>query len=429
MKNKFKHIKIFWLITYTLLVGFLLINIKTVGNVFQSILSVFMPFIYGFILAYILSFPYNFFNDRCFVKIGTKRKKLNVLKKPLSLVCSYILFFGIITFLIGILVPELSKSITKLVNDIPTYAQSIERFASDFIIMVREKFGYDLYDAENYNQIVNFLTGKDAQQFLQNFIQNLFPATLNIAEGFITGLYNWIIGIVVSIYMLSSKDKLCRQSRAVVVAYFKIETSKKILQVTDLCNKKCGKFIIGKIIDSAIIGVICFIGMTIFKFDYALLISVIVGVTNVIPFFGPFIGAIPCAFLLLLIDPIQSLWFVVFVIILQQFDGNILGPKILGETVGISGFWILFSVIVGGGLFGLPGMLLGVPVFAVIYTLIDDSVTKRLKKKRSAQAINDISLELDDLTEDISEQCSISESFDDSDDNIEENKNQQKEEE
>lgn len=436
MKNKFKHLKIFWLITYTLLVGFLLINIKYVAGVFQSVLAVFMPFIYGFILAYILSFPYNFFFNRCFYKIGVKRPKLLGLKKLLSLLCSYILCFGVVAFLIGILIPELSKSISNLINDIPMYAQSLKISANEFALMIKERFGYDLFDANNFNQLVNLLTGKDAQTFLKNFVDGAFPAAINFAEGFTTGLYNWIIGIVVSIYMLSSKEKLCRQCKALVVAFFSLKVSKKILQITDLCNKKCGKFIIGKIIDSLIIGVICFIGCTLFKFDYALLISVIVGVTNVIPFFGPFIGAIPCGFLLLLIDPMQCLWFVVFVVLLQQFDGNILGPKILGETVGISGFWILFSVIVGGGLFGLPGMLLGVPVFAVIYTLVDDSVTRRLKEKRSVQNLNYLSDKLDELESDISEQCeiteniqlpetedfddgSISESINDSDENIE----------
>lgn len=436
MKNKFKHLKIFWLITYTLLVGFLLINIKYVVGVFQSVLAVFMPFIYGFILAYILSFPYNFFFNRCFYKIGVKRPKLIGLKKLLSMLCSYILCFGVVAFLIGILIPELSKSISNLINDIPMYAQSLKISANEFALMIKERFGYDLFDANNFNQLVNFLTGKDAQTFLKNFVDGAFPAAINFAEGFTTGLYNWIIGIVVSIYMLSSKEKLCRQCKALVVAFFSLKVSKKILQITDLCNKKCGKFIIGKIIDSLIIGVICFIGCTLFKFDYALLISVIVGVTNVIPFFGPFIGAIPCGFLLLLIDPMQCLWFVVFVVLLQQFDGNILGPKILGETVGISGFWILFSVIVGGGLFGLPGMLLGVPVFAVIYTLVDDSVTRRLKEKRSVQNLNYLSDKLDELESDISEQCeiteniqlpetedfddgSISESINDSDENIE----------
>ncbi|MBQ2972050.1 MAG: AI-2E family transporter [Ruminococcus sp.] len=410
MKKKFSYLKVFWLITYTLIVAFLLINIKQVGTTLSNIFSVFMPFIYGFILAYILSFPYNFFYDRCFKKIGTKRKKLFRLKKPLALLISYLLCFGVVGLLVGFLIPELSKSIARLIDDIPIYAQSIQKWFDSLVIFVREQFGYDLYDENTYNEIVNFLTGKDAQDVFKNFISDAFPAALNFGKVFTTGLYNWIIGIVVSIYMLSSKEKLCRQARAVVVAYLPIKTSRRVLQITDLSNKKCGKFIIGKIIDSLIIGLICFIGLSIFKFDYALLISVIVGVTNVIPFFGPFIGAIPCAFLLLLIDPLQSFWFVVFVIILQQFDGNILGPKILGETVGISGFWILFSVIVGGGLFGLPGMLLGVPVFAVIYTLIDDGVTKRLKEKSSSSKINELSAELDALDDGISKQGSISES-------------------
>lgn len=386
MKKKFKYLKVLGIITYTLLIAFLLINIEQVSSVVQNVISVLMPFVYGFIIAYILSFPYNFFYNRCFHKIGSKRPKLQKIRKPLSLICSYILCLGLLSFLVGILVPELSKSISTLIEDIPVYAQSVKSSVDSFISFVNTQFGFDLYDVQTYNQIMNVLTGKDTQEFIKNFISSAFPAAINFAGVFTTGLYNWIVGIVVSIYMLASKEKLCRQTRAVVVAFFNLKTSKKILQITDLCNKKCGKFIIGKIIDSLIIGVICFIGMSIFKFDYALLISVIVGVTNIIPFFGPIIGAIPCAFLLLLIDPIQALWFIVFIVVLQQFDGNILGPKILGETVGISGFWILFSVIVGGGLFGMPGMLLGVPVFAVIYTLIDEGVTKRLKDKRDMLA-------------------------------------------
>lgn len=421
MFKKLNFLKIFLLITYTLIVGFLLINIDQVSAVVGDIFGVFMPFIYGFILAYILSFPYNFFYNKCFAKIGSKHDKLKRIKKPLSLLISYLLCFGIVAFLVGILIPELSKSITKLVDDIPMYAESIQKSANDLIILVRERFGYDLYDADTYNEVVNFLTGKDTQDVIKNLIDQAFPAAINFGKVFTTGIYNWIIGIIVSIYMLSSKEKLCRQTKALVVAYLPMKISRRTLQITDLCNKKCGKFIIGKIIDSFIIGIICFIGMSIFKFDYALLISVIIGVTNVIPFFGPFIGAIPCAFLLLLIDPIQSFWFILFVIVLQQFDGNILGPKILGETVGISGFWILFSVIVGGGLFGLTGMLLGVPVFAVIYTLVDDSVTKRLKQKSSSYKINELSAQLDALQADITDQGNLSESnpnTDDSDNNI-----------
>lgn len=384
-----------------------------------------MPFIYGFIIAYLLSFPYNFFYDKCFHKIGQKRPKLTKLRNTLALICSYIIGFGIIAFLVCILVPELSKSVSNLINDIPIYAEKAQKAIQDFIILIRDQFGYDLTDADTSDKIVSFITGKDTQEFIENFINNAFPVALNFAEGFTTGLYNWIIGIVVSIYMLASKDKLCKQARTVTVAYLPLKVSKWILKVTTLCNKKCGRFIIGKIIDSFIIGVICFIGLSIFRFDYALLISVVVGVTNVIPFFGPFIGAIPCAFLLLLIDPRQCFWFVVFVIALQQFDGNILGPKILGDTVGVSGFWILFSVLVGGGLFGLPGMLLGVPVFAVIYTLITEGTKTRLQKKRSAQAIIDISDELYELETDITEQCNTAEEINSSDENINENKEEE----
>lgn len=383
MKKKSKQLNIILIITYIMLLGFLLINIKEVLKVLNTVIDVFTPFIYGFVLAYILSFPYNFFYNRCFSKIGSKKPKLKGLRKTLALICSYILGFGIIGFLIGVLVPQLAENVMNLVEQIPNYAAGLQNVLNSVVTFVHDNFGLNLYDESTYSQIVDFLMGTDLQDTLTEFVSKIFPSFINFAEVFTTGIYNWLIGIIVSIYMLSNKEKLCYQARAVTVAYLPLKWSRKVLRFTDLCNKKCGKFIIGKIIDSLIIGVICFIGLSIFKFDYALLISVIVGVTNVIPFFGPFLGAIPCALLLLFIDPLQCFWFIIFVIVLQQFDGNVLGPKILGETVGISGFWILFSVLIGGGLFGLPGMLLGVPVFAVIYTLIDEGVTKRLQAKRS----------------------------------------------
>ncbi len=343
------------------------------------------------------------------------------------MILTYVLCFGVIGALVGILIPELSKSISSLISEIPVYAQNFREFVEEFVVMVREQFGYDLYDEETYNEALNFLTGKDVQVLLNDFLSEAFPAAFSFAGVFTTGLYNWIIGIVVSMYMLASKEKLCKQAKAVVVAYLPVKMSRFIIKVTNMSDAKCGKFIIGKIIDSAIIGLICFIGLSIFKFDYALLISVIVGVTNVIPFFGPFIGAIPCALLLLLIDPIQCFWFVIFVLLLQQFDGNFLGPKILGDTVGISGFWILFSVIIGGGLFGVVGMLLGVPVFAVIYTLITEGVFSRLNKKIALFKQDELMQELESLEDDIEIIGSNSESAIDSDENIK-NKKENKEE-
>lgn len=381
MKKNHKYAIIIGIITYALILLFVLLNFDAVWDVVVNIFSVLTPVIYGFIIAYILSFPYNFLYNRCFSKMGTKRKLFSRFRKPLAMLLSYVLCFGVLIFLIVILVPQLSDSIATLIDNVPSYAQNVMKSVDSVIAFVKDRFGYNLADAVTYNQLMKWLTGSNVTGFVKDAASYVFPAALSTAKVFTTGLYNWIIGLFISIYLLSGKEKLCRQMRYLVVAYLPLKYSKKVLYITDLCNKKCGKFIIGKIIDSLIIGVICFIGLSIFKFDYALLISVIVGVANVIPFFGPIIGAVPSAFLLLIIDPIECLWFIVFVLVLQQFDGNILGPKILGESVGISGFWILFSVLVGSGLFGLPGMLLGVPVFAVIYTLVDSSVTRRLKLK------------------------------------------------
>lgn len=393
MKKKFRFGKIMWLITYTILLIFAMMNIGYLFSFLKGVYKILMPFVYGFILAYILNFPFSFFQNKCFAKIGTKHKRFEGLRKTLSLLCSYILVLGIIAFLVGILVPQLTENVKRLVDDIPTYAANIQSFFDSVVATIDKNFGYNLYDGETFNNLVNFLVGSNSQQFLTDFMMNALPAAIDFAETFTTGLYNWIIGIIVSVYMLSNKERLCYQMRAMTVAYLPLKTSKKVLRITDLCNKKCGRFIIGNILVSLLVGIVCFIGLSIFKFDYPLLISVVVGITNIIPFFGPIIGAVPCALLLLLIDPIQCFWFVVFIVILQQIDGNIITPKILGETIGISGFWVLFSVILGGGLFGLPGMLLGVPVFAVIYTLMDEGVTKRLKTKRELLGKSDKSNE------------------------------------
>ena len=381
-KKDFKLKKVLLLVTYAILLVFALSKIDYVFMILKMIYKILMPFVYGFIIAYILNFPFNFFQNKCFAKRGSKRKKFEGLRKTLSLVCSYVLVLGIITFLIGILVPQLRENILNLVNDIPTYASNVQAFFDRIVASINKNFGYNLYDRENFNQIVNFLVGSNSQQFISKMMMDALPAAITFAETFTTGLYNWIIGIIISVYMLSNKERLCYQLRAVTVAYLPLKTSKKVLRIADLCNKKCGRFLIGNIIVSLLIGIVCFIGLSIFKFDYPLLIAVVVGITNIIPFFGPIIGAVPCALLLLLIDPMQCFWFVVFIVVLQQIDGNIITPKILGETIGISGFWVLFSVILGGGLFGITGMLLGVPVFAVIYTLVDEGVTKRLKTKR-----------------------------------------------
>lgn len=206
------------------------------------------------------------------------------------------------------------------------------------------------------------------------------------AVGFVT---NFIIGLIISVYLLNSKDTFLAQIKKLVLASFSEKTAEEIFNGAEYTNRTFGGFISGKIIDSIIIGIICFIVMTIFQWEYALLISCIVGLTNIIPFFGPFIGAIPSVLLLLLVNPWHALYFVIFVLILQQFDGNILGPKILGDSTGLESFWVLFAVLVGGGLFGFIGMVIGIPVFAVIYYYVSRLVNSRLAKKGFSTDLSD----------------------------------------
>lgn len=368
-------------VLYTTLLIFFFIHIKDVLSALKTVFAVIAPILYGLVIAYLLNYPYKSFNNHIFKKMGMKHKWLKKFKKPLSLTLSYIIIFGIVAFLVSTLIPELSSSVTMLIDNIPVYEQGIKTAADSTAQFVLNLTGYNLYELATFSNLISLITGNDTTEFIKNLFTNFVPSAFSTVLGIGTGLYNWGIGIIISIYLLASKERLIRQFKIAIVAYTPEKVNRRIFQIGEVFNNKCGKFIVGKIIDSSIIGVMCFIGLSIFRFHYPLLISVIIGVFNLIPFFGPIIGAIPTTLLLLVINPMEALGFLIFIIVLQQFDGNILGPKILGETVGISGFWIMVSVIVGGGLFGVPGMLLGVPIFAALYTLIEEGATRRLKKK------------------------------------------------
>ena len=379
-KHQFRNIMI--LITFTVGLIFFFIHLSDIWGILRTIFAVLAPIMYGLVFAYVLNYPYRFFRDRAFKKMGTKHKWVGKLRTPLALIISYFIVFGVIGFLISILIPELSNSAKTLIDNIPVYEKTIKGAADSVVEFIKNTFGYNLYDQATFTDIVNYITGDSLSDFLSNLLNNTWQSAVGIGYT----LYNWIMGIVISIYLLASRDVLLRQSRKLIIAYTPEKFNRFLFKVGDVVNNKCGKFIIGKLIDSSIIGVMCFIGMSIFRFHYPLLISFLVAVCNLIPFFGPVIGAVPSLLLLLIINPWEALGFLVFIVILQQIDGNILGPKILGESVGISGFWIMVSVIVGGGLFGLPGMLLGVPVFAAIYTLVSDGVNNRIKKKEEKKA-------------------------------------------
>ena len=228
-----------------------------------------------------------------------------------------------------------------------------------------------------YNQAVKWISELDLTDALSSVITRVY--------GVVKGTLNFLLGLVIAVYVLLGKEKFLAQAKKVIVALFSEKHANLLLDYSRRTNRIFSGFVLGKIIDSMIIGLICYIGMSIIRLPYPMLISVIIGVTNVIPFFGPLIGAIPSAILILLINPFQCFIFVIFILLLQQFDGNILGPRILGDSVGLSSFWILISITVFSGIFGLPGMIVGVPVFAVIYMLCSDFVKHRLEKKGRPQ--------------------------------------------
>ena len=373
MKKQFNKLA-GWLICIVFAV--LLLYLKdNMGYIFSGVgafFAILTPFIYAFGIAYIMNFPYRFFRKKVFGRI--KAKWFQKINKGVSLVVAYIIVFGLISFLISLLLPQLSKNLNNLVRNIPSYVNSFETYTKDLSVWIKEHFGLDLSIFDNFN---NFLISKAKEMASMDNVGKLFSAV----SGTISFFYNWIMALVLSIYMLVSKEFLTNQLKRLGAAFLPTKWMPTIYEIINVSDQKCGKFLVGKILDSAIVGVMCFICMMIVNLPYAPLISVIIAICNIIPFFGPFIGAIPSAFLLLLVSPWDSLIFIVIIFIIQQIDGNLINPKIVGSSVGLIGFWSLFSVMVAGALFGIPGMILGTPIFASIYTLVGRKTRKRIAMK------------------------------------------------
>lgn len=303
----------------------------------------------------------------------------------IATVLSMVTMGVILTSLMWMIIPGIIDSITNLAKTLPGQL-------NDFLTWVTVKLG-EMTDGNGMvSSVMNSLVTSGRTWIETTIIpgsETIITALSTHVFNVISGIKNFLIGIIICVFFLNSKDTFAAQSRKIAYATFKNKNADKILYGAHFINITFGKFINGKLIDSLIIGIICFVFMTIVNWPYAMLISVIIGVTNIIPFFGPFIGAIPSALLILIIDPMICLYFIIFVFALQQLDGNIIGPKILGESIGIPSFWIMFAILVGGGMFGFVGMILGVPIFACIYAYIKYRVECRLDKYGMSTETND----------------------------------------
>ena len=387
MREKIKEHKLFQIGMMVLIVVLIslcllavVLNLEGTGRILNTIGDVFSPIVLGVVFAYLMNPLMNFMNRRLmpfFLKKKMEQRRAYKLSRALSVIfavaCTVILLYEFF----AMLVPQLYESIAGIVNNFTDYYASIERLITRFLAdnPAIQDYAMELF-SDGFAMITNWITNG----LLPN-IETILTGLTSSVMSVVGAALDILIGFCAAIYMLASKDLFIAQSKKLVVALCKEQTANHVFDLGRRIHKVFSGFIIGKILDSMIIGILCYLGMLILKLPYPALIATVIGVTNVIPFFGPFIGAIPCTFLILLVNPLQALYFALFVFGLQQLDGNVIGPRILGDTIGISGFWVLVSITVAGGLFGFAGMLLGVPVFAVLYMLVDDFVIYRLKKK------------------------------------------------
>jgi len=326
--------------------------------------KVFTPFIWGFALAYLLNRPVRFFERRVYRRCRGRR--------ALSILTVYLIGAALAALLLGLVLPQLVQSVMALVGNVPIYLKNIEAFLD------RLSSQYNI-DSNIVDQVDKL--SSDLMQKVTDLVKTAAPQLLHFSVAVGSGLVTALTAFISSIYMLAGKEKLTFQCKKVLFALMPAPRVRRLLEVLSHANAVFSGFIVGKLIDSAIIGVLCFMVMSILRLPLALLISTIVGVTNVIPFFGPFLGAVPSILILLIVNPWSALWFTVLIIALQQFDGNILGPKILGDSTGLSALWVLVAIIIGGGFFGFAGMLLGVPTFAMLYSLSGVSTPARLRAR------------------------------------------------
>lgn len=382
--NKYFQLGItaFGVIAASMLFYYGIFHMKSLIAGIAAFLHIVAPIIYGLIIAYVLNPVVDFLENKVIYTI-LKKKNIQLKKRGKRItrwVCvlsSLVLLLVIIYTLVMMILPQLIRSIMNIIYSFPYYVKVIEKWLNSFV-----ERGWDMNEGaidmlnQYSSEAQEYLTNKILPQ-MQEMLKNVSMGVFDI----LIFLKNFLIGGIISIYVMADKEVFIAKSKMVIYAVLPNKWASNIIHAMRFTHQAFGGFISGKILDSAIIGVLCYIGTTLMDMPYAILVSVIVGVTNIIPFFGPYIGAIPSCLLILLVNPMKGLYFIIFILILQQFDGNILGPKILGESTGLSSFMVIVAILIGGGLFGIPGMIVGVPVCAVLYAALWKLIGKSLDEK------------------------------------------------
>lgn len=360
-----------FLSTYIILLIFFFINIKDIMNFLYKFLGILKPFIWGIAIAFILNIPVKLIEKN----LGNS-KFFKGMKRSFSITLTFLFFILAITLFILFVIPQLLSSISTLMNSIPEYLSQFEKFLEVNAINNSQS---QVMMQNIINELLNMW--KEILKVTSQIVGTSLGYLLDFTLGITYGVINFFLSLILAIYMLASKEILISQLKLIIYAFVSKNKADRIIELGKMCNEMFSKFILGQCTEALVIGVLCFIGMIILKMPYALLISVVIGVTALIPVFGAFLGTIPSAFIILIIDPIKALWFIIFIIVLQQLEGNLIYPRVVGSSIGLSALWVMFAMIVGGSLFGIIGMLIGIPIFGVVFKILKRVANRKINEK------------------------------------------------
>ena len=366
------------LILFTVIIIFAFMYIKTIGSFLAYLINIFMPFIIGIFIAFILNVLLNFVENKLFKKLNNKNYKTwSKLKRPVSVIITFIIIITIIVFILGLLIPQLQNTVSLFTKNFDTYKEQT--------IEILNNFGINSESINNYSTSINNLKN-EITSYINNNRNEIMQITIGVASSFLGSITSIIIGIVFAIYILLKKEDLSRQFKKILKAYLPEKYERRIEEIANLSNITFGNFISGQCLEALIIGLLCFIGMLLLQIPYASTISVLVGFTALIPVFGAFIGTFIGAFLIFMVEPFKALIFIIFIIILQQLEGNIIYPKVVGKSVGLPSIWVMVAVTIGASIYGVLGMILSVPLCSILYSIIKTDVNLKIEEKNKVPA-------------------------------------------
>lgn len=376
-----------YLVSMMLIGVFAFVGAQNIGIILNSIsfvIKLFTPFLLGIGVAFVLNVPMKIIEEKLLSKLLGKKSRASKYKRPISIMLTFILAIGMIQIVLFLIIPELMQTFKTIQENMPIYWASTKVWIKDLC----RSFNISSERISEIEMYINNLavnwdsTLKNTMGFLGKGSMQFLNTTVGITTSIMSGIFTFIMSVVFSIYMLAQKEIFSTQLKKIIYALFSKDRARKITYMAATANRIFTRFIAGQFLEALIIGVLCFVGMALFSFPYALMISVLVGFTALIPVFGAFIGTLIGAFLIMMIDPMQALWFIIYIIVLQQLEGNLIYPRVVGQSIGLPGIWVILAVLIGGNLAGAIGMLLGVPACSVIYTLFKEWVHNRLLTKQ-----------------------------------------------